>query len=74
MKTYSYGKQFIDKADCAAVLATLQSDFLTCGPKVKKFEQAICAYTGAQYCVAAANATAGLHLAMLAIGVKKMTR
>lgn len=69
MQSYSYGKQFLDKEDYQAVLEVLQSDFLTCGPKVKEFENAICAYTGAKYCAAVSNATAGLHLAMLALGI-----
>lgn len=69
-KVYNYGKQSLDIKDYWAVLSTLKSPFLTQGPKVKEFEQAICNYTGAKYCVTTANATAGLHLAMLAIGVK----
>lgn len=71
MKTYSYGKQFLDENDCQAVLEVLQSDYLTCGPKVKEFENAICDYTGAKYCVAVSNATAGLHLAMLVLGIEE---
>lgn len=70
MKTYSYGKQSLDLKDFWSVLSTLKSPFLTCGPKVREFEQAICNYTGAKYCVAVSSATAGLHLAMLAIGIK----
>lgn len=70
-KKYSYGKQSLCIKDYLSVLSTLKSDFLTQGPKVKEFEQAICNYTGAKYCVAVSNATAGLHLAMLAIGIKQ---
>lgn len=70
-KTYPYGKQSLDFSDYWAVLSTLKSPFLTCGPKVKEFEQSICNYTGAQYCVAVANATAALHISMLALGVKQ---
>lgn len=71
MKTYSYGKQSLDLSDYLSVLKTLKSPFLTCGPKVREFEQAICDYTGAKYCVAVSSATAGLHLAMLAAGIMK---
>lgn len=71
MKTYNYGKQSLDLSDYLSVLKTLKSPFLTCGPKVKEFEQAICSYTGAKYCVAVSNATAGLHIAALAIGIKQ---
>lgn len=68
-KKYPYGKQTLDFSDYWSVLSTLKSPFLTCGPKVKEFEQAICDYTGAKYCVSVSNATAGLHLAMLAIEI-----
>jgi len=63
----AYGKQFIDNDDIAAVTAVLQSDFLTQGPKVTEFEKAICDYTGAKYCVAVANGTAALHIAVGAL-------
>ncbi len=71
MKTFNYGKQNIDDNDIQAVVKTLKSDFLTCGPKVREFEEAICNYTGAKYCVTVSNATAGLHLAVLAAGLEK---
>ena len=70
MKTYNYGKQSINFSDIWQVVKVLRSDFLTCGPMVSEFEQAICNYTGAKYCVAVSNATAGLHLAALACGLK----
>ena len=69
MKTYAYGKQNITEADIQAVVETLKSPYLTCGPKVKEFEQAICDYTGAKYAVAVNSATSGLHIAMMACGV-----
>ncbi|MBE6454726.1 MAG: UDP-4-amino-4,6-dideoxy-N-acetyl-beta-L-altrosamine transaminase [Alphaproteobacteria bacterium] len=69
MKTYAYGKQNITEDDIKAVVETLKSPYLTCGPKVKEFEQAICDYTGAKYAVAVNSATSGLHIAMMAAGV-----
>ncbi|MGS3185532.1 UDP-4-amino-4,6-dideoxy-N-acetyl-beta-L-altrosamine transaminase [Aeromonas taiwanensis] len=63
-----YGKQDISAADIAAVTAVLTSDFLTQGPKVAEFEQALCAYTGARYCLVTASGTAALHLAVAAMG------
>ncbi len=66
-KVYSYGKQLLDKDDYEAVLDCLKSDYLTQGPAVKKFEDDICKYTGAKYCVAVANGTAALHIAVLAL-------
>ena len=59
-----YGKQYIDKSDIIAVLDVLKSDYLTQGPKIKEFEDLICNYTGAKYCVAVSNGTAALHLAV----------
>ena len=69
MKTYGYGHQSVDEADVAAAAAVLRGDYLTCGPSVKAFERAVCEYTGAKYCVAVANATAGLHIAAMAAGL-----
>mgnify|MGYP000635696914 CR=1 FL=1 len=62
MNFIPYGKQLIDKSDIEAVIETLQSDFLTTGPKVNEFEEAIAEFCGAKYCVAVANGTAALHL------------
>lgn len=60
-----YSRQFIDEEDKRAVLEVLESDFLTTGPKVKEFENALCEYTGAKYAVAVSNGTAALHIASL---------
>ena len=65
----SYGRQFIDDDDVAAVTAALRSDFLTTGPAVIKFEDALKAATGARFAQSCANGTAALHLAMLALGI-----
>lgn len=69
MKVYGYGHQSIDEADIQSVVDVLRGDYMTCGPAVTAFEKAICDYTGAKYCVAVANATAGLHIAALAAGL-----
>lgn len=65
----SYGHQYIDKADIQAVTEVLKSDFLTCGPKVKELETALCGLTGAAHCTAVSNGTAALHVACLAAGI-----
>ena len=71
METFiNYGRQSIDDDDIAQVVDALRSDFLTQGPRVAEFEKAICDYTGAKYCVALANATAGLHIAVAALEIK----
>ena len=71
LKKYGYGKQNISEEDIQAVVETLKSPYLTCGPKVKEFEQAICNYTGAKYAVAVNSATSALHIAMMALGIKE---
>lgn len=71
MNTIPYGRQNIDQKDIDAVVSTLKSDFLTQGPKVREFESEFAKYIGANYAVAVNNATAGLHLSVLALGLKK---
>ena len=70
MKSIPYGRQKIEQDDIDAVVKTLTADFLTQGPKVKEFEDKFAAYAGAKYAVAVNNATAGLHLAVLALDLK----
>ena len=62
-----YGRQSIDAADIDAVVEVLKSDFLTQGPAVPRFEQALADHCGVAHGVAACNATAALHLACLAL-------
>lgn len=69
-KPIPYGHQHITEEDIQAVVETLKSDYLTQGPKITEFEQAFAEYVGAKYAVAVNNATAGLHLAADALGVK----
>lgn len=64
-----YGRQTIEDDDVAAVAAALRADFLTTGPTVEAFETAFKAKVGAEHAIAAANGTATLHLAMLALGI-----
>lgn len=66
-----YGRQYIDEEDIQAVVNVLKSDFLTTGPAVKDFENAVADYVGAKYAVAIANGTAALHAACFAAGIKK---
>ncbi|WP_417859723.1 UDP-4-amino-4,6-dideoxy-N-acetyl-beta-L-altrosamine transaminase [Winogradskyella sediminis] len=65
-----YGRQHIDREDIDAVIKTLTADFLTQGPKVVEFETKFANYVGAKYAVAVSNATAGLHIAVMALGLK----
>src|SRR5207247_593289 len=64
-----YGRQCIDEDDVAAVVEVLRSDWLTTGPAVDRFEQAVAAFTGARFAVAVSSGTAGLHAAMHALGI-----
>ncbi len=66
-----YGHQYIDDSDIEAVVKVLKSDYLTQGPFVTQFEQEICKITGAKYCVAVSNATAGLHIAVAALELEE---
>lgn len=64
-----YGRQSIDDEDIQAVVNVLKGDFLTTGPNVSAFEDAVCKYTGAKYAVAISNGTAALHAACFAAGI-----
>lgn len=65
-----YGRQSIDQSDLDAVVAALQSEYLTTGPRVEAFEHAFARQVGAPHAVACANGTAALHLAMMALEVR----
>ena len=62
-----YGRQEISQADIDAVVDVLRSDFLTQGPMVPRFEQAVAAKVGARRAVAVNSATSALHIACLAL-------
>ncbi|THD17773.1 UDP-4-amino-4,6-dideoxy-N-acetyl-beta-L-altrosamine transaminase [Anoxybacillus ayderensis] len=64
-----YGKQWIDEEDIEAVVEVLKGDYLTTGPYISKFEQAVAQYVGAKYAVAFSNGTAALHGACFAAGI-----
>lgn len=66
-----YGRQTIEDDDIAAVTEALTGDFLTTGPKVQEFEDALCKATGAKYAVAVANGTVALHLACMILNLQK---
>ena len=64
-----YGRQDIQDSDVDAVLSVLQSDFLTQGPAVPRFEQAVSKHCGARHAVAVNSATSALHMALMALDV-----
>ncbi len=67
---FPYSRQFIDDEDIAGVVETLRSDFITQGPKVKEFEEALAAYCGARFAVAFNSGTSALHAAYFVAGLK----
>jgi UDP-4-amino-4,6-dideoxy-N-acetyl-beta-L-altrosamine transaminase len=66
-----YGKHNISEEDINSVVDILKSNFLTQGPIVPEFEKGIANYCGVKYSIAVNSATSALHLACLALGVKK---
>lgn len=66
-----YGKQDLSSEDIAAVVEVLESDWLTQGPNVPLFEQALANYCNANFGIAVNSATSALHIACLALGVGK---
>ncbi|MGQ9684114.1 MAG: DegT/DnrJ/EryC1/StrS family aminotransferase [Anaerolineae bacterium] len=59
----------IGEEEIAEVADSLRSGWITTGPKTKRFEEAFCAYIGCRHAVAVNSCTAGLHLALAALGI-----
>lgn len=70
MYLHNYGRQNLNTNDFRAVLKTLKSDFLTQGPEIDCFEEALAKYVGVKYAVVVANGTVALHLAYQVLGLK----
>ena len=70
-KIIPYSRQYISKHEINSVTEVLKSDFLTQGPKVPLFEKLVSKFVGSKYSAAINSATSGLHLACMAIGLKK---
>jgi len=65
-----YGRQSIDESDIQAVVETLRSNWLTTGPKVAEFEEAMAAWVGAKHAVSFSSGTAALHAAAFTCGLQ----
>lgn len=70
MRILPYGKQQISKADIQAVSRVLSSEFLTQGPVIAQFEEALAKYVGSKFCVVVNSGTAALHAAYFACGIE----
>lgn len=64
-----YGRQTLGEDEIQAVIAVLKSPFLTQGPAIERFEQAVAEYCGVAYAVAFSSGTAALHGAYFAAGI-----
>lgn len=64
-----FSRPTIEEDEIAEVVDSLRSGWITTGPKVKLFEDSVKAYTGSPHAVALNSATAGLHVALLALGI-----
>ena len=64
-----FSPPLIGEDEIAEVVDTLRSDWITTGPKVKRFEQEFAAFVGAPEALAVSSCTAALHLALLALGI-----
>ena len=70
-KFLPYGFHWIDDADIKEVVDVLKSDWIIMGPKVEKFEAAICKYVGCKHGVAVNSGTSALDIAVASLGLKK---
>jgi UDP-4-amino-4,6-dideoxy-N-acetyl-beta-L-altrosamine transaminase len=64
-----YGRQSINEDDVEAVAAVLRGDWLTTGPAVTAFEQAVGELVGGHQAVSCTSGTAALHIAYAALGI-----
>lgn len=68
-KVYHYGRPSVSGNDIARVGESLRREMISQGSFLRDFEDAFAAFTGAGHCLAVANGTCGLHLALTAMGV-----
>lgn len=70
-KFIPYGRHSIDDDDINEVIKVLKSDWITTGPKIKEFEDELCAYIGTKYCVAVNSGTSALDIAVQSLDLPK---
>ena len=71
MKFIPYGHQWIDEEDIEEVVKVLKSDWITTGPKIEEFENALCRYIGCKYAIAVNSGTSALDIAVQALDLSK---
>jgi len=71
MKTIPYGRQYIDSQDIRLVSKALKENLITTGRYVKKFENKISKFLKVKYTASCNSGTSALHLALMALNVKK---
>ncbi|MHA1284347.1 MAG: UDP-4-amino-4,6-dideoxy-N-acetyl-beta-L-altrosamine transaminase [Promethearchaeota archaeon] len=64
-----YGTQWLDDKEINEVVDTLKSDWITTGPKMKKFEEAFRKFRNSRYAVAVNSGTAALHISTSSIDI-----
>jgi dTDP-4-amino-4,6-dideoxygalactose transaminase len=64
-----YCRPTLDERDAESVADALRHDWLTTGPKVRELEGRFRALTGLPHAVALNSATAGIHLALVALRI-----
>lgn len=69
MKFIPYGLHWIDQEDIDEVVRVLKSDWITTGPKIKEFEDALCTYIGCKHCCAVNSGTSALDIAVQALDI-----
>lgn len=67
----SYGKQFISNYDTKYVFSSLKNEIISSGPYVKHFEKKLSLYLNSKYTLVCNSGTSALHLAFLALEIKK---
>jgi len=72
MKIIPYGRQYIDSQDIRLISKALKQDLITTGSYVKKFENEISKFLKIKYAASCNSGTSALHLALMAINLKKM--
>lgn len=65
-----FSRPAMGQEELAAVSEVLQSGWITTGPKNQALEQAFCELTGNKHAIAVSSATAGMHVALMALGIQ----